>query len=166
MTTPPQPGLKVDTVIVALGQEIRAAREDRGLSRAELVERLHASIQSQTLATYEQGTRQCTVLRFVEICQAIGVSAPDVLTSALNKARVDLRTLTLRVDVSALASTDDEGTISQLRQWAQNLLRWYPASPVAELTPAEIAQMAIVCDVAHEDMTTLLLNFAVKAFEY
>jgi transcriptional regulator with XRE-family HTH domain len=55
------------------GQEIRRAREARGWSRVQLVERLPSGIGDRTLLSYEQGLRQLSVIRFVEISRALGV---------------------------------------------------------------------------------------------
>lgn len=165
MPSPPAPS--PEDIVVALGNELRSAREDRGLSRAEIVERLGFSIQTQTLATYEQGTRQCTVSRFVEICYAIGVSAPVVLTSALQKAKVDLRLLTLRVDIEAIV-VDMRESLQPLRLWARNQIKVMDPAEAAEvwLEPVEVAQLAIFCDLSHEDMAHLLVEFTPQSLGY
>ena len=57
---------------------IRSLRKQRGWTRKELNRRLQSDISLQTLATYELGTRQCSVTRLVEICVALGVPAAGV----------------------------------------------------------------------------------------
>jgi hypothetical protein len=91
-TTVPDAGQDVTDKAFAriLGQEIRRAREARGRSRVQLVERLPSGIGDRTLLSYEQGLRQLSVIRFVEISRALGVAASDLPARALEKAR-DLR---------------------------------------------------------------------------
>ena len=72
---------QIDTVAYqrVLGDEIRSLRKQRGWTRKELNKRLQTEISLQTLATYELGTRQCSVVRLVEICHALDVPAHEVL---------------------------------------------------------------------------------------
>lgn len=50
-----------------LGEELRKLRTERGWTRKELGEKLQSGISLQTLATYELGTRQCSVVRLAEL---------------------------------------------------------------------------------------------------
>src|SRR5882672_6371061 len=63
--------LDVATYQRVLGDEIRRLRKQRSWTRKDLNERLQSEISLQTLATYELGTRQVSVIRFVEICLAL-----------------------------------------------------------------------------------------------
>ncbi|MBO0840526.1 MAG: helix-turn-helix transcriptional regulator, partial [Sciscionella sp.] len=54
-----------------VGDELRRARKQHGWTRKELQERLNNEVSWQTLATYELGTRQCSVARFAELCAAL-----------------------------------------------------------------------------------------------
>src|SRR5882724_4820890 len=83
-----------------LGEEIRRIRKRRGLTRKQLNTRLHTAISLQTLATYELGTRQCSVIRLVDICLALGELPHELLArvhervfteSASGKIRLDMR---------------------------------------------------------------------------
>lgn len=67
----------------AIGDELRQARMSAGWSRPDLVERLPTRTPVNTYACYEQGIRQCSIPRLVEICQVLGTSAPELLGSAL-----------------------------------------------------------------------------------
>lgn len=156
-----------DGLLHALGGELRSAREYLGLSRAELVERLGFTIQGQTLATYEQGTRQCTVARFVQICAALRVSAPAVLGLAMQKARVDLRSLSIHVDIRAIVD-DPPDDIPHLGVWARNMLAAMNGTSPAEvrLQPVEIALLAVSCGLTHEDMAVRLARFAPEIPDY
>jgi len=52
-----------DEVSRVLGAELRSLRKGHGWTRRDLLERSELNIALQTLATYELGTRQCTVVR-------------------------------------------------------------------------------------------------------
>src|SRR3981081_3049844 len=53
-----------------LGDELRKLRRQRGWTRKELNQHLQSEISLQTLATYELGTRQCSVVRLVGLWPA------------------------------------------------------------------------------------------------
>ena len=92
------------TVALMLGRELREAREARGLSRAQLVALLPSGIGDRTVLSYEHGTRQPTVARFLELCHAIEVDAVAVLGRALQRARIHLDQLAIHVDLRELLS--------------------------------------------------------------
>lgn len=73
----------------ALGEELRRRREARGWSRARLVACLPSGIKGRTLLSYEDGTRQLTVVRLLELCRCLDVPAPVLLTDALRNARME-----------------------------------------------------------------------------
>lgn len=119
----------------ALGAELRRLRARRGWTRRDLKDRMQSDISLQTLATYELGTRQCSVVRLVELCLALG-ERPDRLlfrvhrrTSAALPGELspDGR---VRVDLRALAHSDQPG-LESLRRWA--LMRL--TEPGSERTP-------------------------------
>jgi transcriptional regulator with XRE-family HTH domain len=127
----------------ALGEELKRARECRGWSRAELVDRMSSSISAQALATYEQGTRQCTVARFVEICQALGVAAPEVIGLALQRLEADLEVIGgVRVDLHAV-TRDRRPELRSLRRWARLRLQTDPDSDVVNVDQAAIHEIAV-----------------------
>jgi transcriptional regulator with XRE-family HTH domain len=72
----------------ALGEELRRRREALGWSRARLVACMPSGIKGRTLLSYEDGTRQLTVVRLLELCRCLDVPAPVFLTDALRNARV------------------------------------------------------------------------------
>src|SRR5256714_9428176 len=61
-----------------LGEELRKLRRRRGWTRKELNQHLQSDISLQTLATYELGTRQCSVVRLVELCMAMDERPQDL----------------------------------------------------------------------------------------
>jgi transcriptional regulator with XRE-family HTH domain len=149
-----------DALSRALGEELRRARDMVGLSRAELVKRTPSEINARTYATYEHGTRLCTVARFVEICAALGVSAPDVLGLALQRAKIHVRTMGIQVDLRALVR-DRSVELTPLQGWAANRLAAYPSeSGVARLTAEVLQELAVCFGVTKLDLIRVLSVFA------
>jgi transcriptional regulator with XRE-family HTH domain len=54
-----------------LGDELRRLRTQHGWTRRDLNARPQSDISPDALATYEQGIRQCSVVRLAEICLAL-----------------------------------------------------------------------------------------------
>jgi transcriptional regulator with XRE-family HTH domain len=73
-------------VSAAAGAQIRAVREAHGLTLAGLSNALPSGIAKPTLCQYETGGTSMTLDRFVEICQALGVSPVSVLAASLPRA--------------------------------------------------------------------------------
>ncbi|MYW94958.1 helix-turn-helix domain-containing protein [Amycolatopsis rubida] len=104
-----------------LGDELRKLRRGRGWTRKELNAHLQSEISLQTLATYELGTRQCSVVRLVELCVAMDELPQDLLakvhsrvfTEEPGRVRVDLRRV--------VAEAGPE--LTPLRRWAEGRLR-------------------------------------------
>ena len=138
---------------------MRRARITLGWSRAELAHRLPETIHHRTLATYEQGTRHCTVNRFVEICHTLGVAAPTILDNALRHAALDQRTRTLQVDLAAIAD-DERPELASLRQWAAKRRTTNPDQPTAQLHSATISEMAILLNYPPYQLWHYLTKFA------
>ncbi len=109
-----------------LGDELRKLRRGRGWTRKELNAHLQSEISLQTLATYELGTRQCSVVRLVELCVAMDELPQDLLakvhsrvfTEEPGRVRVDLRRV--------VAEAGPE--LTPLRRWAEGRLRQIGAS--------------------------------------
>jgi transcriptional regulator with XRE-family HTH domain len=142
-----------------LGQEIRRAREARGWTRAQLVERLPSGIGDRTLLSYEHGIRFLSVVRFVEICRALGVAASEILHKALEKAR-DLRTFSLRINLRAVLR-DKQDEFEPVRLWAKNRLKDNPTAEVL-LSPVTVREMAAVLGFSHHALTTYLAEFTIE----
>ncbi|WP_026316700.1 helix-turn-helix domain-containing protein [Actinokineospora enzanensis] len=104
-----------------LGDEIRKLRKQRGWTRKELNSKLQSDISLQTLATYELGTRQCSVVRFVEICVALDALPHDLMARVHDRVFADTPIGRVRVDLKrAVADTRPE--LLPLRRWAAELL--------------------------------------------
>lgn len=145
------------TISRAIGEELRRAREAKGWSRGHLVGLLPSGIGDRTLLSYEHGTRHLTVLRFLEICRALGNPAPGLLTQALQRARVELTNLVLCVDLRALLN-DKNDKFRPMVQWAKNKLNQYPGG-VAELAPSSVEELAAFVGCSYWDLANYLARF-------
>lgn len=70
-------------IVKALGDEIRAERVRLGWSRAEFARRITPTMPANTLDTYEKGRRQPPLERLMDICEALGVGMPELLSRAV-----------------------------------------------------------------------------------
>lgn len=139
-----------------LGHEIRRAREERGWTRAQLVEKLPSGIGDRTLLSYEHGIRHVTVCRFVEIIRTLGDSASEVLAKALERAD-DLRGRQLHVNLRRLVKDEKKG-FESVRKWAKNRLAHYP-SPIVLLSPHTLRELSVALDLTHTELTSYLIEF-------
>lgn len=146
-----------------LGQELRRTREGRGWSRGQLVARLPSGIGDRTLLSYEHGTRQLTVLRLLEICQVLEVSAADVLAHALQRARIHLENLVLRIDLRLLVEHRNE-QFRPMVQWARNKLNKHPDG-IAEILPSALVELADFIGCSHRDLTAYMAGFLPDSVE-
>ena len=143
----------------ALGEELQRARRQVGWTRAQLVQRMPSAIHIRTLATYEQGVRQCTVARLVEICHTLGVAATDVLGLALQRAEIDLQSIGLQIDLREVVR-DDQAELESLREWANKRLADDPeGSGVIRLNRAVIGEMAILLGYTRSELVRHLARF-------
>ena len=141
----------------AIGHELRRAREAKGWSRAQLVECLPSGIGDRTLLSYEHGTRHLTVSRFLELCRALGVTAPTLLTQALQRARLELANLVLQVDLRSLVK-DESTKFRPMTQWARNKLNKCP-NGVAEIQPSSVEELANFVGYTYQELANYLARF-------
>lgn len=106
---------------LVLGEELRELRKSQGWTRKELSERLGSEISQQTLATYELGTRHCSVVRLVELCLAMD-EQPQKLLARVQRKLFPEQPGGVRVSLRALAALDSE-ELAPLRGWSQGKLR-------------------------------------------
>ncbi|SDP21983.1 Helix-turn-helix domain-containing protein [Lentzea jiangxiensis] len=140
-----------------LGDEIRTLRKRRGWTRKELNRRLQTEISLQTLATYELGTRQCSVVRLVEICHALDVPAHEVLARVHERFFGDTPAGYLALNLAAVAATDDSRLIP-LRRWAAGRLHALPpgVSPEVHLDLPALENMAQLCQLPAVELIRIL----------
>jgi transcriptional regulator with XRE-family HTH domain len=141
----------------ALGDELRRAREAGGWSRAQFVVRLPSGIGDRTLLSYEHGVRHLTILRLLELSEALGVYPQDVLGKALQRTRIHLQNLIILVDLRRLLR-DGSFKFRPLSQWAKNRLNDAPDG-VVELTPAAVRELAAFLGSTHQDLARYLAKF-------
>lgn len=147
----------------AVGKELRLAREANGWSRRHLVTRLPSGIGDRTLLSYEHGTRHLTLLRFIELCGALGAAGPVLLQRALQRARRELETLVLQVDLHALVN-DRSSTYPHLVQWAHNTLIEVPEG-VVDVEPAVVRNLARCFGCDYRELTGYLAGFLAEEME-
>ncbi len=146
-----------EALVRALGSELRRIREEHDWSRVKLVSRL--GISEQTLWSYEHGQRNCTVARLVEWCRALGVSAPEVLQSAVLAVARDVEALRLRVDLPAVAA-DTSTEFEPIVRWARNRLAAEPSGPgVVCVIPDALRELAAVVGCRHSTLVGYLARF-------
>jgi transcriptional regulator with XRE-family HTH domain len=141
----------------ALGEELRRVREARGWSRARFVKGLPSEIGDRTLLAYEHGSRQMTVLRLLEIAEGLGVPASAILAQAMQRARLYLQNLVLRVDLRQLLE-DGNVHYRPLSTWARNRLNT-AAGGVIEVTPAGVRELAAVLGRTPQELSDYFANF-------
>lgn len=140
-----------------LGDEIRQLRKKRGLTRKQLNHRLQSEISLQTLATYELGTRQCSVVRFVEICVALDEQPNELIARVHQRVFAGSRRGPIRLDLSQVVR-DDHQELLPLRRWARGRLDHYPNPAGAEvhLDFAALEHMAELCGLDTVELISLL----------
>ncbi|GAA1344689.1 helix-turn-helix domain-containing protein [Saccharothrix algeriensis] len=151
--------MQVDTAVYqrVLGEELRSLRRQRGWTRKDLNRRLQSGISLQTLATYELGTRQCSVVRLVEICVALGVPAHQVLARVHDRVFGDAPAGHLSVDLTAVVA-DARPQLLPLRRWAQGRLHQLAPgrSPEVHLDLPALEHMAQLCRLSTVDLIRTL----------
>jgi transcriptional regulator with XRE-family HTH domain len=140
-----------------LGDEIRRLRKQRGLTRKQLNRRLQSEISLQTLATYELGTRQCTVVRFVEICVALDEQPHKLIARVHERVFTDSPRGRVRLDLRQVVR-DDHDDLLPLRRWARGRLAELHGTGEAEvyLDLAALERMAELCEMPTIDLIALL----------
>lgn len=156
-TSDPSTDVFEKTTSRAIGAELRRVREGNEWSRGYLVTLLPSGIGDRTLLAYEHGTRHLTVLRFIELCRALGVSAPTLLNQALQRARINLQHLTLRVNLTHLLN-DYNQKFRPMHQWAHNKLNQIPDG-IAELPPSSVHELATFIGCTYTDLANHLAKF-------
>jgi hypothetical protein len=143
----------------ALGVELRRARETLGWSRAELADHLPA-MQEHVIYTYEQGVRNCTVARLVELCEPLGIDPPEVLGLALQRAKMEAQMLGLVIDLRAVARDDATG-YRPVQKWADARLETGSArNGVIRLSHAVLTEMSVIFGYTRESLVRYLATFA------
>ena len=151
--------MRIDTAAYqrVLGDELRMLRKQRGWTRKELNRRLQSDISLQTLATYELGTRQCSVVRLVEICLALGVPPYELLERVHLKVFPDPPAGQIRLDLARVAQ-DPRPDLVPLRRWALDRLTTLPRGHTHDvlLDYAAVDSMAKLCGLSTAELVRRL----------
>lgn len=156
--------LDTDEYQRVLGEELRELRKQRGWTRRELGERLTSDISLQTLATYELGTRHCSVVRLVELCLALD-EQPQALLSRVQNRVYPAETGNVRVSLRALAALHS-AELAPLRRWAQGQLQRTespPAEGEVQLDRNAIGWLAQLCGTDAANLTSRLRQLSVTS---
>jgi transcriptional regulator with XRE-family HTH domain len=145
------------TIRRAVGTELRQARERCGWSRNQLSSRLPSGVGERTILAYELGSRNLQMVRFVELCQVLSVSASGLLTIALQRARINLNNIVLLVDLGALL--DDHSTRARpLHPWARNKIH-RQGTRIAHVSPTTVDELADCCGYDRQALGDYLATF-------
>ena len=153
-------GVRIDSDVYqrVLGEELRKLRRRRGWTRKELNQHLQSDISLQTLATYELGTRQCSVVRLVELCLAMDELPQDLLGRVHRRVFAD-EPGKVRLDLAAIVA-DREPELLPLRRWAADRLR-QPGTPrEVQLDQPAVERMAELCGIPAGDLLARLGKLA------
>lgn len=140
-----------------LGDELRRLRKRRGWTRRDLNQRLQSDISLQTLATYELGTRQCSVVRLVELCLAMD-EVPHELMARVHERVFDSSPVgAIRVDLRRVVR-DNRPELLPLRRWAKGKLAENNGHQPADvnLDIAALERMAELCGLETVDLIASL----------
>lgn len=142
-------------VNVALGAEMRAAREAAGLTRPELVAQLPFKTTVPSVLNWELGHRAASYARLIEWGRALNRPAPDLLRGAIE--RVDsIPSLLVEIDLVQLCK-DTTPALATLRTWAQNKLAVGAAGePLARIHHSVIREWAVQLGVSLPQMVSYL----------
>lgn len=154
--------IDAETYQRALGEELRTLRKRRGWTRKELNERLQSEISLQTLATYELGTRQCSVVRLVELCVAME-EAPHALLARVHRRVFLDEPGRVRINVAAVIE-DTHPELLPLRRWCQDRLsRADGASADVQLDRPALEWLAEVCGMPMTELVSRLRGLGADA---
>ncbi len=130
-----------------LGDELRRLRKQRGWTRRDLNRRLQSDISLQTLVTYELGTRQCSVVRLVEICLALDEVPHELIARVHQRVFSHSPVGAIRVDLRQVVQ-DTRPELLPFRRWAKGKLAESNGTHPAEvsLDISALERMAELCN--------------------
>ncbi|OXM60012.1 helix-turn-helix domain-containing protein [Amycolatopsis vastitatis] len=137
-----------------LGEELRMLRRRCGWTRKDLQRQLPSGISVQTLATYELGSRQCSVVRLVELCLAMD-ELPQHLIARVHQRVVVDEPGHIRVNLRSLAALV-EPHLEPLRRWAEDRLRQPGSGEEIRLELGALYRMAELCDLDPAELVVLM----------
>ncbi|PPK68888.1 helix-turn-helix transcriptional regulator [Actinokineospora auranticolor] len=138
----------------ALGRELQQLRMRRRWTRAQLVQRLPNELSAQALASYETGTRSCTVVRFVQLCTALEASPHDLLERVHDQVSHEEYPASLKVDLVELAD-DERPELAPARRWAATEVARH-APGTRDLDLAALESLAALCGLSTVELVRML----------
>ncbi|MGH3440100.1 MAG: helix-turn-helix domain-containing protein [Sciscionella sp.] len=136
-----------------LGDELRKVRKERGWTRKDLQGHLHHEVSLQTLATYELGTRQCSVVRLAELCLALGLPPHELLERVHRKIFAESPPGRILVSLSAVTASEAP-ELAPFRRWAAGRLVENGGSAIRDvaLDAAALERLAELCGLSTVDL--------------
>lgn len=153
------------TIVRAIGEELRRARASAGWTRPQLVRCMTTRIPVNTYAGYERGIRQCSIPRLVEICQALGVDVAELIELALQRLELDMEKSVVQIDLHKVV-LDERTELRLLRRWARNRMKedTLPTeshhSAVVRLQWSAVKEIATLCGVSKGFLRRCIREFA------
>ncbi|MBV8931475.1 MAG: helix-turn-helix domain-containing protein [Kutzneria sp.] len=139
-----------------LGDELRKLRKRRGWTRKVLQHRLQTPVSLQTLATYELGTRQCSVVRLAELCLAMDALPHEVLARVHGRIFNGTRAERVRLELARVVA-DTQPELLPLRRWARRRLRTAGVHTTEiQLDPPALERLAELCGIDTDDLLNRL----------
>lgn len=140
-----------------LGEELRDLRKSRGCSREDLGQRLEIPASPQTIATYELGTRQCGVVRLVELCRALDGHAHELMLRAYERTVVDAHSGPFRLDLADVLAANQLAS-TPLGKWARSVVgeEFHGRSCQVGLSRPALDLLAELCGISRSDLLRML----------
>jgi transcriptional regulator with XRE-family HTH domain len=139
-----------------LGQFLRAYRRENQWTRLEFSKRLGVKLSLQTLATYELGTRHFSVVRLIELSEALKRDPSELLKVVHQRASAEF----MAVDLDRIIA-NDEPSLHPLRQWAERRRDTFVGGPrQVFLNVVALPPLATLCGVAQSELVVRLREFA------
>ena len=133
-----------------LGDEVRKLRHHHGWTRDYWRQTCFPELSTQTLATYELGTRPMSVVRFALARESLGELPPEVMHRAYERIERDTERTAWNVDLVA-ASRLTDAELAPLRAWANLQLQAGP-DKVKPLSRNAVHPLAALCGLDTDEL--------------
>ncbi|WP_084468197.1 helix-turn-helix domain-containing protein [Actinokineospora inagensis] len=155
-------GIRNPSLAKAIGKRLRAAREAHQWTRADVVDKLDYEMHTQTVSTYELGSRRIALETFVGVCEVLGLVPEEVLGKSLIETRGPVNRPII-VDLKRLASIHDNRLVA-LRHWAQ--VQLLMNNQVVTIEPLALAMLAAETALSPAELRSALPRAVHDAFDF